>query len=123
MSRANFQGDAVGQTFQVIVEHVPVGSVAAATVAPQKYVLRVGMSGPAMRLPPEAETVAGEPTGVVAESQMQMTQIAFNVVEAMRIDHVERGTGEIMVQSFLGLLRSGGPSASRNARRTQRVMQ
>jgi hypothetical protein len=32
-------------------------------------------------------------------------QIALDVVEAVRIDHAERGAGEIMVQSFLGLLR------------------
>src|SRR5208337_2866650 len=55
--------------------------------------------------PPEAETVAGEPTGVVAESQIQVAQIAFDVVEAVRIDHAERGAGKIVVQSFLGLLR------------------
>src|SRR5208337_4686984 len=51
------------------------------------------------------QTVAGEPTGVVAESQVQVAQIAFDVVEAVRIDHAERGAGKIVVQSFLGLLR------------------
>ena len=58
-----------------------------------------------MHFPPEAETVAGEPTGVVAESQVQVAQIAFGVVEAVRIGHAERGAGKIVVQSFLGLLR------------------
>lgn len=58
-----------------------------------------------MHFPPEAEAVAGEPTGVVAESQIQVAQIAFDVVEAVRIDHAERGTGKIVIQSFLGLLR------------------
>ena len=48
---------------------------------------------------------AAEPTGVVAESQIQVAQIAFDVVEAVRIDHAERGAGKIVVQSFLGLLR------------------
>ncbi len=67
--------------------------------------MRVGISGPAMDFPPEAETVAGEPTGVVTESQIQVAQIALDVVEAVRIDHAERGAGKIVVQSFLGLLR------------------
>ena len=89
----------------MILEHVTIGSVAAAAVAQQKHASRVGISGPAMHFPPEAETVAGEPTGVVAESQIQVAQIAFDVVEAVRIDHAERGAGKIVVQSFLGLLR------------------
>ena len=57
-----------------------------------------------MHFPPDAEAVAGEPTGVVAESQIQVAEIALEVVEAVRIDHAERGAGKIVVQSFLGLL-------------------
>ena len=34
-----------------------------------------------------------------------MAQIAFDVVEAVWIDHAEGGAGKIVVQSFLGLLR------------------
>ena len=105
VSHTDFQADAAGKAFQVILKHVPIGSVAAAAVAQQKHALRVGISGPAMHFPPEAETVAGEPTGVVAESQIQVAQIAFDVVEAVWIDHAERGAGKIVVQSFLGLLR------------------
>ena len=105
VSHADFQADAVGETFQVILEHVPVGRVASAAVTQQKHVPRVGISGPAMHFPPQAKTVAGEPTGVVAESEIQVAQVAFDVVEAVRIDHTERGTGKIVVQSFLGLLR------------------
>jgi hypothetical protein len=105
VSHTDFQTDTIGKTFQVILEHVPVGSVAAAAVAQQKHVPRVGISGTAMHFPPEAETVAGEPTGVVAESQIQVATIAFDVVEAVRIDHAERSAGKVVVQSFLGLLR------------------
>ena len=54
-----------------------------------------------MHFPPEAETVAGEPTGVVAESQIQVAQIAFDVVEAVRIDHAERGLGKSWSRAFL----------------------
>jgi hypothetical protein len=105
VSHTDFQADAVGKAFQVILEHVPIGSVAAAAVAQQEHASCVGISGPAMDFPPEAETVAGEPTGVVAESQIRVARIALDVVEAVRIDHAERGAGEIVVQSFLGLLR------------------
>jgi hypothetical protein len=89
----------------MILEHVTIGSVAAAAVAQQKHASRVGISGLAMHFPPEAETVAGEPTGVVAESQIQVTQIALDVIETVGIDHAERGAGKIVVQGFFGPLR------------------
>ncbi len=105
VSHADFQADAAGKPFQMIFEHVAIRSVAAAAVAQQEHASCLGISGAAMPFPPEAETVAGEPTGVVAESQIQMPQIALDVVEAVRIDHAEGGAGEIVVQSPLGLLR------------------
>lgn len=58
-----------------------------------------------MRFPPETKAVAGEPTSVVAEPQIQVTHVAFDVVEAVRIDDTARGTGKIVVQRFLGVLR------------------
>ena len=100
----DFQADAVGKPFQMILEHVTIGSVASAAVAQQEHASRLGISGLTIPLPPEAETVTGEPTRVVAESQIQMALIAFDVVETMRIDHTQRGAGKIVVQGFLGLL-------------------
>jgi hypothetical protein len=89
----------------MILEHVAIGSVAAAAVAQQEHASRSGISGPAMFFPPDAKAVAGESTGVVAESQIQMAPIALDVVEAVGIDHADCGAGEIVVQSLLGLLR------------------
>lgn len=34
-----------------------------------------------------------------------MPEVAFDVVESMRVDHAERGTGKIVIESFLGFLR------------------
>src|SRR5271155_5013866 len=97
VSHTDFQADAAGKAFQMILEYVAIGSVAAPAVAEQEHASRVRISGPAMHLPPGAETVAGEPTGVMAESQIHMTQIALDVVEAVRINHAEGGAGEIVV--------------------------
>jgi hypothetical protein len=105
VSYTDFQADAVGKTFEMLLEDIAIRSIAAAAVAEQKHASRVGITGPAVLLPPEAETVAGEPTRVVAESQIQVAEIALDVVEAVRIDHAERGAGKIVVQSLLGLLR------------------
>jgi len=121
VSHMDFEADAVGEAFQVILEHITIGSVAAAAVAQQKHASRVGISGPAMHFPPEAETVAGELTGVVAEFQIQVAQIAFDVVEAVRIDHADRGAGKIvgqpisppprtgLLKDLLGILKTDAP--------------
>jgi hypothetical protein len=61
VSHTDFQTDAIGDTFRVVLERVSVGSLAAAAVAQQKRVPRVGTSGPAMQILPEAGTVAGRP--------------------------------------------------------------
>lgn len=58
-----------------------------------------------MRFPPHPKAIASEPTGVVAEAKIQVAQVAFEVVETVRMDHAERGTGEIVVQRLLGFLR------------------
>ena len=105
VGNADFQPEAVGHTFQVILEHVAIGGVAAAAIAEQQHAFRLGKSGIAMPFPPHAEAVACESTGVVAETQIQVAQVAFDVVETVRIDHAPCGTGKIVVQSFLGSLR------------------
>lgn len=105
MRHADFQADAMGKMFQMILEHVPTGSVAAAAIAQQEHASRLGICRLAMPLPPDAEAVARKSTGVVAESQVQVSQVAFDVVETMRIDHAEGGAGKIVIQSFLGFLR------------------
>lgn len=58
----------------------------------------------AVRFPPKAEAVASEPTGVVADAQIQVARVAFEVVQAVRMDHAACGTGKIVVESLLGFL-------------------
>lgn len=105
VGHADFQADALGETFQVILEHVAIGSVAAAAVAQQKQASRLRIGRLSMPLPPQTETVASEAAGVVAEAKVQVSEVAFDVVETMRIDHAERGAGKIVIQGFLGFLR------------------
>ena len=68
VSDADFQADAVRQTFQMVFEHIAVGGVAAAAIATKQQSARVGIGKPSLRFPPVAGAVAGEPTGVVAEA-------------------------------------------------------
>ena len=56
----------------------------------------------AVLLPPVRDAIACESTGVVAEAQVQMSEVAFQVVQAVWIDDAQGGTGEIVIQSFFG---------------------
>ena len=55
-----------------------------------------------MLLPPVRDAVASKSTGVVAEAQVQVPEVALQVVQAVRIDDAPGGAGEIVVQGFLG---------------------
>ena len=68
-----------------------------------------------MRLPPIRDAVASEPTGVVAQPQIQVPKVSLDVVETVRIDHPERGTGEIVVESLLGHARVQAADAKQKA--------
>src|ERR1022692_878145 len=76
--------------------------VAAAAVAQEQHAAGLRKGGAAMRLPPIIDAVASEPTGVVTETQIQVPKVAFDIVETVRIDHSQRGTGKVVVESLLG---------------------
>ena len=75
--------------------------------------MRIGES--AVGLPPVRDAVAGKATGVVAEAQVQVSEVAFDVVKAMRIDHAPGGTGEIVVESFLRVTRVESANAKQKS--------
>ena len=56
-----------------------------------------------MRFPPIRDAVASKVAGVVAQTQIQVSEVSLEVIEAVRVDHPERRTGKIMVEGFLGL--------------------
>lgn len=56
-----------------------------------------------VRFPPIRQAVAGESTGVVTKSHVEMAEVAFEVVEPVRIEDTDGGAGEIVVESFLGV--------------------
>ena len=102
MGHAEFQANAVGQVFQVVLEDITIAGVAAASVAEKQHSTCVGKGKLAVRLPPIRDAVAGEPTGIVAEAQVQVAEVSFEVVEAVRIDHAHSSAGEIVVESLFG---------------------
>ena len=102
MGHAQFQAEAVRQVFQMIFEDVAVAGVAAATIAQQQHSPGGGIGGAAMRFPPIGDAVAGEATGVVTEAQIQMSKVSFDVVETVRMNDSDCGTGKIVVERFVG---------------------
>jgi len=93
----------VRQLFEVIFENVAISGVAPAAIEQEQHAASVGMGRTAVRFPPIRDTVASESAGVVAQTQIQVPEVSLEVVESVRKDHPERGTGKIMVEGFLGL--------------------
>ena len=114
---ANFQAKAIRQGFQMVFENVASGGVAAAAVAQEQQPASVGIREAPIGFPPVTQTVAGEPTGVVAEAQIQMPEVALGIVEPVRVEHPESGTGKIVVERLLGFLRVEPPFAKQKAQK------
>lgn len=73
------------------------------------------MGRASMRLPPIGDAVAGESAGVVAQTQIEVSEVSLEVVESVWKDHPERGTGKIVVECFLGLSRVQATDAKQEA--------
>lgn len=102
---AEFKPKEVRQTFQVVLENVSIGGVAPAAVEQEQHSASVGIDRATMRFPPIRNTVTSESAGVVAETQIQVAKVSLEVVQSVRKDDAERGTGKIVVKRLLGLLR------------------
>ena len=105
MSHPQFQAKPIRQAFQMIFEDVAIAGVTAATIAQQQHSPSVGVSEAAMGFPPIGDALASEATGVVAEAQIQVSEVSLDVVEAMRINDSVCGTGKIVIQGLLGMSR------------------
>jgi hypothetical protein len=69
-----------------------------------------------MCFPPIRDTVASEAAGVVAQTQIQVPEVSLEVVQSVRKDHPERGTGKIVVERLLGLARVQAAEAKQKAK-------
>src|ERR1017187_10821296 len=114
---ANFQAKAIRQGFQMVFENVASGGVAAAAVAQEQQPASIGIREAPIDFPPVTQTVAGEPTGVVAEAQIQMPEVALGIVEPVRVEHPESGTRKIVVERLLDFLRVEPPFAKQKAQK------
>lgn len=100
----DFQADALGQAFQVVLEDVAIGGITTTTITQQQQPPGLWIGEPAQRFPPVTDALAGKPTGIMAQSQIQMSKVSFEIIKAVWIKHTLSRTGKIMVQRFLGLL-------------------
>lgn len=103
VGHAEFQAQMDRQLFEMILENVAIGSVAPAAIEQEQHSARVGIGRATIRFPPIGDAVASESAGVVAQTQIQVPEVSLEVVESVRKDHPERGTGKIVVERFLGL--------------------
>lgn len=116
MSHAEFQAKTARQAFQMIFENVSIGGVAPASVEQQQHSASVGIGKAAMCFPPIGNAVASESAGVVTQTQVQVAKVSLEVVQSVRKDHSERGTGKIVVERFLGLLGVQATDAKQKAK-------
>ena len=55
-------------------------------------------------IPPVGHAIAGESAGVVAQAKIDMAEVSFAVVDAMRMKHALGNAGKIMIESLKRLL-------------------
>jgi hypothetical protein len=65
--------------------------------------LREGVQAEAV--PPVGHAVAGEPTGVVAQAEIDVAEISLAIVDAMRMKHAVGHAGKIVIESLQWFLR------------------
>jgi len=116
VGHAEFQAQVVCQLFEMIFENVAIGGVAPAAIEQEQHSARVRIGRASMRLPPIRDAVASESAGVMAQTQIQVSEVSLEVVQSVRKDHPERGTGKIVVERFLGLLGVQATDAKQQAK-------
>lgn len=104
VGHAKFHAKMVRQLFEMIFENVAIGGVAPAAIEQEQHSASVGIGRATMRFPPIRDAVASESAGVMGQPQIQVPEVSLEVVESVRKDHPERGTGKIMVERLLGFL-------------------
>src|SRR2546427_596581 len=88
-------------------EDVAIGGIAATAITQQQDRRRLSIMRLPDRFPPGSNAVAGETAGVVADSQVDVTLVALDVVKAVRIDDTPCGAREVVVQSSDGVIGVG----------------
>ena len=78
--------DSVHEALKVFLEDVMTVVVAATAIAKEKDLAGIGIGPLAVSTPPAIEAVAGEFTGVVAQSQSHMPHVASDIVKTMGDD-------------------------------------
>ena len=94
---ANFETQFIGKFLEVFFEDEVMAAIAAAAIAEAQQGRGVGIGVAPMLEPPGANAGAGELTGVLAAAEMQIAQVALQIINAMRNDQTFGLAGEIVV--------------------------
>ena len=105
MSDPKFQTEPIRETLQIVFEQILVGTVAAAAIAQQAHGSGGGIQALSVLSPPPFQTVAGELTGIVTATQVDITGVSAQVVQTVRNHTTQCITGKIMVKGQQGLAR------------------
>jgi len=97
MGDADFDPQFIGESLEISLEEMMTGTVTAATVTKHQDGSGIGVFVVAIGIPPVAETIAGEFTGVVADTELDVANVEIQIVEIVGDDDPFRKTGEVMV--------------------------
>src|SRR5438067_2367930 len=95
---ANFQPQPMGETLETLLEHKLRGAIAAAAIAEQQQRVRPGIRRVACGGPPLTNAVAGKLAGVVADAEVDVAAVAFEVIQAVRNDVAAGERREIVIE-------------------------
>src|SRR6266446_4416145 len=86
MGHANLQAHAVAEALEVLLEQVLGSAVAAAAIAKQQQGFGLGPGGVSLGGPPLENAVTGKFAGVIADAEVDVAPIAFEIVQSVRDD-------------------------------------
>ena len=93
----DFQAHLIREGLQRLLEHMPIGGVAAPAIAQQQQAVGVGKVLMAMLAPPVGDAIAAEFTGVVTGVEVDIPFVPRHVINAMRNQFAFARAGKIMV--------------------------
>lgn len=98
VSHSDWYADRAAQFLQVVLEQVAVRRVASSAVAQQQNACGFCVALFTNAIPVPTQTVGGKLAGIMTQANVDVTDVASNIVDAVR-DHSPIGpTGEIMIE-------------------------
>lgn len=109
MRHPNLQAELLHELFEVGFEQIRACTIAPTPIAQEQERLSIGIEGLPVSLPPLAETITREFTGIMARPQGHVAVIPLQIIQAMGNDDPLSEAGKVMIPGFYRGLRIQRP--------------